>query len=308
MSFLNQLPILICCLTLFLHQRVHAIHKSEAAAEESPYLFSTSFEQPDDISKWSIFDEIVTTCYGEGISELVQLRRARFAGKYGMGLYANRNKTMYSNHVIAGLKVSENAGLTGRWLYKAYAYIPANQMRRTQTGPEISIQNTRQVAGGGTVTSIGGVQYIPNPWVSTKWLIWAEVGGTGSGQAAWIPMPQQLPELAGDTWYELKMVVDLDKGRYGHLRLAEVRSQQERKAAAEMDGPNTANTTKYVGTDRQWKVNNVEIRIADEVRGFEPACVITLEGENLYNNCGSAEVGPVRSQIYYDKVQLKRLR
>lgn len=104
-------------------------------------IFVENFEQ-NSLSKWNLFEELVTTCYGENIGTIELNSFAAYEGLQGMVVWSNKNKTKgISNHIIAGNKVF--SGVEGRWRYSLHAQIPLASFETTQVGPEFSVQNTR---------------------------------------------------------------------------------------------------------------------------------------------------------------------
>jgi beta-glucanase (GH16 family) len=242
-------------------------------------VFTDNFESGD-ASSWSLFEEIVTDCYGAGIGEIYAEDVAALEGNYGFTLWSNSNMSLLSNHIIAGRNVSN--GASGRCTYELHAMLPSAYEYSSQVGPEWSIQNTRNVAGTGTTTtSIAGIQHIASQYISDKWNIWVQ---SGANTATWQVLPSSVwdvePTMDGGTWFKCVLEVDFDINEYVSM------SMQEAAYGA------TVHLANLTG-----------IKIAPELRGFEQATVLTLEAENLYNNCGTAS--PFESKMYYDKVRFE---
>ena len=108
-------------------------------------------------------------------------------GRHSFRVWSNKFRSPKSNHVIGANKVA-SSGRTGKWRYQAYAMIPAETARTGQTGPEFSMQNTRQIAPGQFRTMIAGIQYQASPYLPPNWAIWREVA---PGQASWFPFLKQ---------------------------------------------------------------------------------------------------------------------
>ena len=111
-------------------------------------------------------------CYGDNIGEVARSIDHPQTGTNGLRVWANKNGTVKSNHVIGSHIVYPTQGITGRLRYGTWAYA-ASAIGFTQSGPEISVQNTRPVDGV-NMTYIAGVQYIGNQWVTNKVVVvWA---------------------------------------------------------------------------------------------------------------------------------------
>ena len=249
------------------------------ASRKTVWNYSENFESGSD--DWSMFEEIVSECYGLGIGSINATAEAAYEGSLGLTVSSNAANSLKSNHVIAYRNVEY--GVYGRWIYELYALLPAAYEETSQIGPEFSVQNTRSVATGGTTTCIAGIQHIASKYLSAKWNIWEE---TATNVATWEVLPDSRwrggvpPVIEAGEWYRCLMDIDYDADEYISLTIQKVGSGSA--ATADLRG----------------------IKIAPELRSFEAATVITLEAENLYNNCGSA--GAFESKMYYDKVTLSK--
>ena len=231
---------------------------------DSQIIFEDGFETETD---WQLFEEIVggNTCYGSGIGTVTRSMDVAYEGEYSLLVWANQVLSPKSNHVI-GYKNITGTGLSGILRYQIHTYISPETVDEGQTGPEFSMQNTRNT-GTSNTTAIAGVQYVANPyWETGYWKIWDE-----GSWANFITMTQ--PLLAG-TWYTLTLEANYLNNQY--------------QSFAIQGG----------GLDINMDVSTYSI--AEEVRGFDEAFVITLEGENLWNNCGTT--GNFDHKVYYDKV------
>lgn len=225
-------------------------------------MYSDNFETE---TNWQIFEEIVggNTCYGDGIGSVARSMDVAYEGDYSLLVWANEALSEKSNHVIGYKNISEE-GLTGVIRYQIQTYIPSETALQGQTGPEFSMQNTR-FTGATTTTAIAGVQYIANPyWKTGYWKIWDE--GT------WTTF--LTTTLSADTWYTLTLEANYLNNQYG--------------------------TFSIQGGDIDLTEDLSSYQIAEEPRGFTEAFVITLESENIWNNCGTA--GNFDYKIYYDQV------
>lgn len=242
-----------------------------AAQSNQLDLWSDDFEMD---RGWSMFEEIVNSCYGTGIGEVVRSTDAAFEGTWSLRLWANKALTTKSNHVIAQKKVS-SSGQNGRYRYELYAFMaPKTASSGGETGPEFSMQNTRMNALGQFRTSTAGIQYRANPFsaVYRSWAVWAEAA---QGKAAWKTFATTKALVPGN-WYYLSVEADFKTNKYVRFCLR---------------GP---------GIDLSQDLSSYAI--AQEAKFTEQAFWLTLENENLYNNCGKA--GSFDSKIYYDKVIL----
>lgn len=228
--------------------------------------------------EWHMFEELVTSCYGDGIGTIEKHSQSAFRGSSGLTVWANRNRSVYSNHVIAGRNIYDH-GVDGKVKYRLRSLMPNGSPDNAQVGPEFSIQNTRSFPNGTTYTSIAGIQYVATKYISTKWNIWVE---TSPNHASWVPFPDdaQLPQLDTDVWYKFVLRVNFDSNMYDSLLV-----------------------TSKEGLHAKVRLKNIPI--ARELRSFAPATVITLEAENLYNNCGTG--GVFESKMHYDNVRFKQI-
>lgn len=238
-------------------------------------LFSDDFEAE---TGWGIFEEIVggSPCYGAGIGEVARTSSQAFGGTSALRIWANKSGSTKSNHVIGQRRYSTR-GLEGRLRYQVQAVLTAGSDGNAQTGPEISVQNTREEAPGRFRTSTAGLRYQANPFQVPRgaWALWAQ---KSPGVAGWQVFTVR-PVVAGQ-WYRLAIEADLDTNRYMTITIA---------------GPDGNLAYEVSGTS-----------IAHEPKFVEEAFQLTLEGENLFNNCGTA--GTFASVVLYDDVALLRLQ
>lgn len=214
-----------------------------------PSAFTDGFETD---AGWGICqgcEEIVNgnTCYAAGIGRVERLTGLNLCGQTSLQVFANAQNQLNSNHLIAAKKLSR-FGRGGVWVYSVDALIPASMVASGQTGPEISVQNTRFVGPGDFRTSTAGVQYLPQ---TRSWNVW--------GNATWQRLA--LPELQPDTWYTLTIEADFDANRYLRISLS--------------------------GGGINITIPGTEIAIAQEAKFAEEGFVLTLESENLYTACQS---------------------
>ena len=179
------------------------------AQSDQPFRFFDNFETDQG---WSRFEEIVSSCYGSGIGEVARSTDIAFEGSNSLRVWANKALSSKSNHVIAQKRVS-SSGQTGRFRYQLYAYIaPTTATSGGETGPEFSIQNTREISPGQFRTSTAGIQYRANPFspLYRSWAVWAEVA---PGQAAWQTFTTTNALLPGQ-WYFMAVEADYTTNRY----------------------------------------------------------------------------------------------
>ena len=154
---------------------------------------------------WVIFEEIVggSPCYGSGLGE-----GALDSSRYRV--WANKALSLQSNHVIGGNRIS-SSGETGIWRYELSAYIDPATAATGQTGPEFSMQNTREIAPGATRTIISGIQYRSNPFISPfgTWAVWVE---QSPGVAFWEVFMTQ--PISPGAWYYFSLEVDYTENQY----------------------------------------------------------------------------------------------
>lgn len=231
-----------------------------------PGAFRDGFETE---TGWFLFEEVVggNRCYGEGIGTMTATPERAWAGERSLRLWANDKKTLKANHLIA-VKRLDDRGRGGRWTYTAHVYV-APSPRGYQTGPEISIQNTRKAATGAFLTHTAAVQFHANQNRTRSWMVWAK---NAQGEAGWLPAFDF--EIEQGTWYRLSLEADFDANRYGWLTL---------------EGPDGA---------RHFDLTGYEM--APQKKHDEEALAITLEAENLWNECG--RTGMSEQRVYYDEV------
>jgi hypothetical protein len=245
-----------------------------AAAQSSTILFSDGFETDQG---WGMFEEIVggNPCYGTGIGEVARSTDVAFSGAYSLRVWANKAGSLKSNHVI-GQKQVFSTGQTGRLFYSVQAYIAPETANSGETGPEFSMQNTRQIAPGQFRTTTAGIQYRANRFspLYATWAVWAEVA---PGVANWVTFTQTAPLVAG-AWYS--MIVEADYTTNQYVRFA------------------------IFGPGVQLVQDLSSYHIAQEAKFNQEAFWLTLEDENLFNNCGTA--GSFNYKVYYDNAVLGR--
>jgi hypothetical protein len=97
----------------------HILADQTAGASDSniavaPRNFHDTFETN---KRWGIFEEIVrSACYGTGLGQVRRSGAVPYAGAYSLRVWANKQRALKSNHVIANKKVFRT-GQTGRWRY-----------------------------------------------------------------------------------------------------------------------------------------------------------------------------------------------
>ncbi len=236
-------------------------------------FYETSFEQDE---RWNLFEEIVNgnPCYGENIGEITRSNDAARTGHHSFRIWSNKARSNKGNHIIAYNDLIWGEGVTGRWIYSVSAYIPVSA-DTSNTGPEVSVQNTRPV-GGKNFTFISAVQYVRTPdyFGGHQWNIWHE--------GRWVRF-MQLP-LSKGIWYTLDLEFDFTENRYISLKIAG--ADVDTLLDLRNSFPNAPNGFLIGGEDRN----------------FNAKLVITLEGENRYTNCQRV----TESRIYYDDVKLIR--
>jgi hypothetical protein len=244
-------------------------------------LFEDDFETPQ---TWSIFEEIVSNnaCYGSSIGEVARSTDYAQTGTNGLRIWANKNQTVKSNHVIGSHIVYQNQGITGRLRYGTWAYCAtttsATTIGLTQSGPEISVQNTRTV-GGVNYTYIAGIQFIGNQWVTDKWQIWHN--GTWKSLK-----PSEISaDLVANTWYYIELEFDFTTNEYISLKI--------------QGGSLNVN----LNLKQAFTSAPLGFKIGAEARVWQPSLFVTVESENLWTTCSV----PYDNKVYYDNVSLKQV-
>lgn len=237
-------------------------------------LFQDDFETD---KGWPKFEELVDTCADTGIGEVVRSTEEKRSGMYSLGVWANKADSINSNHVFGHHKLY-NHGVVGRYVYSLYAYIPMNS-DTGQTGPEFSVQNTRNVFGK-NLTYIAGIQYIPNPHVGggKRWNIWHK--------GDWHPFLYK--RLSKGIWYHFELEFDYTCNRYISFMIR----------GADID------TTIDLTLPTPIAPAGYEIG-ANVKKGFQPALELTLEAQNL-ETCSSNVRRRTQYKVYYDDVQLSK--
>jgi hypothetical protein len=234
-------------------------------------VFTDGFETE---TNWMLFEEIVggNTCYGSGIGSVARSMDVAYEGSYSLSVWANQTRSTKSNHLI-GYKKYSDLGQMGILRYEIHSYIAPTTANSGETGPEFSMQNTRQIAPGEFRTSTAGIQYVANSSSSEadNWKVWREVT---PGVAGWHTFMNQ-PLQAG-VWYTLTVEADYNNNYYQSFSIQ--------------------------GGGLNLSTDLSTYRIAEEGKFNEQAFVITLESENRWNNCGTA--GVYDYQVYYDQVTL----
>lgn len=247
------------------------IRHNERSDEASSFL--DDFEQE---KSWTLAEEIVggSVCYGSGLARIGSSSEVAYQGNRSFKVEANKTLSLKSNHVIAVKKLSAN-GQKGKYKYEIQAHIDPATARTGQAGPEFSVQNTRKIDSQ-FLTTTGGIQYRINPWDNPKdiWAIWVKKAGGG---AEWVSLMQQ--PLEAGKWYDVSFSVNFDTNKYDRFWL------------------------RGNGIDIERDISSYEI--GKEAKWDEEAFDITLESENLWNNCGAS--GVTNFNVYYDNVNLEYL-
>jgi len=139
-----------------------ALWQPTTAQSGPPFRFSDNFETDQG---WGMFEEIVggSACYGEEIGEVARSTDAVSQDVHSLRVWANKKLSSKSNHVIAQKKIAD-FGLTGRFRYELYAYRALETAATGETGPEFSMQNTREIAPGQFRTATAGIQFRTNSY------------------------------------------------------------------------------------------------------------------------------------------------
>lgn len=222
-------------------------------------------------SGWGSFEEVVggNTCYAKNRGAVVRSTDAAYEGLYSLLVWANKAGSQYSNHVIAQKKLS-NSGITGVWEYRLYAYIPVGVEDQGQTGPEFSVQSTRQIAPGDFRTHTVGLQYRRT---AENWKVWGDWAVWHNAQ--WVKFHTQ--PLQTGQWYLMVLRFDYTKNRYisWHLK----------------------------GVDVDLTIDMSGYTIAPESKWSEEALWVTAEAENLWHDCTDPS-NVFSYKVYYDNVRL----
>lgn len=222
---------------------------------------------------WGKFEEIVNgSCYVTGVGDVSRSSDVSYRGAWSALAWANKHISLSSNHLIGNIKLSDR-GRPGAWTYNIRAFVDPGSEATCQTGPEFSMQNTRQLDGR-YLTTIAGIQYRGNPFLEGSdlhsWAVWAE---DAPGHASWQVLANE--QLQSGTWYSISLEADFDANRYIGFTLR---------------GP---------GVSR--RVDLRAYKIAQESRFTEQGFWLTLESENLWS-CNKPKA--YSCKVYYDDVNL----
>lgn len=233
-------------------------------------IFSDDFSGAN---TWSMFEELVGSDYRSGIGQVSRVASpSNDANGGSLLVFANSAASGYSNHLIANKRLS-NSGMGGTLVYDVYCRIDPTMANDGQTGPEISMQDTRETLPGQFRTTTAGIQYVDNRYAPAfqQWNVW-----TGSGSVAgWVVIPNSTDNLVAGQWYHLALTADFDANRYLTFNVS---------------GP---------GVDHTYDLSGYSI--VPESKFTETAFWLTLEGENMWS-------GPLREvhqfAVNYDDARL----
>jgi hypothetical protein len=237
-------------------------------------VFSDSFESSP--TSWTIFEEVVggNSCYGTGIGSVTQSTEQAHDGSGSLRVFANQGMTVKSNHVLAQQHLS-TSGVAGRYRYEVWAMVDPQAgdfVHEGQTGPELSLQNTRHV-GQAFLTTTGGLQYVANKFSGQgDWNVWTE---GAPGTASWRGVKNQV--LDPGVWYKIALELDYDANRY---------------IAFDVSGGSV-----------NFRLDLSSFIIVPESKFGEEALWATLEGENTFSGCTNV----FDYRVYYDQVTLQKL-
>jgi len=286
----------LCYVPLFLNSAF--LTRASKNTDDHPGIPGTKLKYTDSFDTapslhWNIFEEIVSgnPCYAANIGSVSHTNTPR-RGTTGGSLQVSSNAAgeRASNHVLATRALTADRGVPGRFRYEVWFHVDnVTALAETQTGPELSIQNTFAVGldeGDGYApiwrTAIGALQYVG---VEGRWNIWTKPdgGGVDTGMsipdtAVWVPVDGPLIDEKG--WWRLKYAVGFDrrksKSKYYWYQL---RSPARKKT----------------------KINLKGVRIVQEDRGWrEGSLTATLEAQNLWTNCTLIK----QNNAYYDNVKI----
>ncbi|MBN1638758.1 MAG: T9SS type A sorting domain-containing protein, partial [Ignavibacteriales bacterium] len=240
-------------------------------------LFEDNFDSP---KEWTMTEEIIDSLvYKSGIGEIALTKMPEDSIlRNCFSVWANKEDSIYSNHVIAGNKFL-NDPINCHYVYSLYAYIPAYS-DTGQTGPEFSVQNTKKVLDT-FFTYTAGIQYIPNPHVWTedsmeKWRFWQK----GNQKGDWVPFLNY--SLKKGRWYyfelEFKYSDSDSENKYISFKIKDT--------LAKMD-------TVFVDLSHFKITSDIKPEFEDE------GVSLTLEAENLFTHATRSK----QYKVFYDDVR-----
>jgi len=280
---------------LFLDPTVFA---SASEADDHPGVPGTKLKYADTFDaapslRWNIFEEIVSgnPCYMDDIGSVSYSDTPR-RGNSGGSLHVSSNAVgaRASNHVLATRALTADRGVPGRFRYQVWFYVGnVTALTETQTGPELSMQNTfaveldREDNGYAPIwrTAIGALQYVGS---EGRWNIWTKPDGDVDTErnspetAVWVPIDGPLIDEKG--WWRLKYAVGFNR-----------RKSKSTYYWYELLSPARKKT----------KIDLKDVVIAQEDRGWkEGSLTATLEAQNLWTNCTQIK----QNSVYYDNVKI----
>eukprot|EP01084_Bolivina_argentea_P244028 408911_1 len=226
-------------------------------------IFSDNFNEST--LTWIMYEELVNgnPCY----------MNDDYQNSNCLNVWSNALNSNKSDHVIASKTIANTTNSVqslGHSLlrYEFDTLIPSSTMNDGQTGPEFSIQITRNssdmVPPNTTQfrTHTSGLQLIVNKYINPPyWNVWTSIDNTTN--AKWIKIAQNgLPNiLSSDIWYTITFFVDFSTNYYVNCSLM-----------------NKSNGNK-------WFVDLSEYYIVPEIKFSGHTAVITLEAENIWTTC-----------------------
>lgn len=253
----------------------HISRLSPTLVRDEKVLFEDNFEAP---KPWQMFEEIVNQnpCYGKGLGQIKRGVEVAKSGQYSLRVWSNQAHSENSNHVIAAYKVVDQAK-QGILSLETDVFISPKTYYTGQTGPEISVQVTREIQPNVFRTFTAGLQYQSNTHLSptSNWAIWTQTHLPE--KADWTQVATQ--GLYGGQWYHIVLEFDLNRNQYRHFSV----TGQDIKLSKSLD----------------------QYPIIPENKFNQPSTWVSLESESRWNNCGQA--GIFEHQVYYDNVQFKEL-
>jgi len=242
------------------------------------YYYTLLDDDFDATAGWEMFEEIVggDCCYGSSLGDVSLATDASRSGEYSLRVWANMKESNRSNHVIAGKKL-EDSWQSGKFRYDVCAFIDPNTTDDGQTGPELSIQNTREDEPGSFYAYTAAIQYRSYPTAATqdRWAIW-------QGADGWQEFDG--PLLSPGEWYCMRLTADYDDLRYSTFRLR---------------GANVDQTFLFL---------DKEIKRKHKPDFGSEAFVVTAEAQNIYTcpseSCESSRQASYR--VFYDDIRLRK--
>jgi hypothetical protein len=219
-------------------------------------------------------------CYGKDLGTAVRSTEGSAPGNASLCVTANPGKlSAKSDHVTAGKSLG--AGQKGTLRLEADVFIPV--AGSGQVGPELDLQNTRQVSPGAFTSSTIAVQYMANPDDPNfgNWGVWSDVQ---PGVAGWKYPSGLTYKLTPGVWYHVKVIGNVESNRYSDLIIStQDASVSEPQKFFDLSSHPILSTPSQASEESLW---------------------VGVVAENRWSDCGAA--APTEYRVCYDNLTIRR--